>query len=372
MMESNGPGVREIKAKAHRQNGESRAAKRLEALAGRRNIANDDFTREVSEKEAKTLANVCKSGKISVSEFRRLSRAISDQEGFADHFLAQDGCLHAITGYLTGRDAPKQVVALQCLVNLSCSTTHCSAVAKAAGAYLVTIVSGTNQELAQFAAHCLTNLALTDRSAVAVLVAQEAVPNLLGLALAPSSSPSTQDSALAALYQVTRGQALPYDTVRSLASGCLSLLSVRPPIHLLWLLYSLTASQPLHNYFASRSFLNQCIDIATYEIFQKCDSRPLVKLLTPVVRILANLSAGPDSVTVCLCLVRHPDFPTILTALLSTNYLHLCKEALWLFANIVNNESVTVQEEFVSLDLMDRLESHAVQAVGRLDPYALG
>jgi len=364
-------GVREIVAKAHRHNDEIRANKRLEAQAGRRNIENDDFTREISEKEAKTLANVCKSGKISVAQFRSLSRAITEQPGFADHFLTQDGCLHALVGYLTGRDAPKQVLALQCLVNLSGQGHHTSSLAKASGAYLVTLVSGTNQQLAQFSCHCLGNLALTDRTVVPILLAQEAVPNLLNLLLSPASTPTTQDSALAALYHLTRGQSLPYDVLRSLASACLSLLSVRPPIHLLWLLYSLTASQPLHNYFASRSFLNQCIDIATYEIFQKCDSRPLVKLLTPVVRILANLAAGPDSVTVCLCLVRHPDFPAILTALLSTNYLHLCREALWLFANIVNNESVTVQEEFVTLDLMDRLETHAVQAVSRLDPYAL-
>jgi hypothetical protein len=30
------------------------------------------------------------------------------------------------------------------------------------------------------------------------------------------------------------------------------------------------------------------------------------------------------------------------------------QETVWLFANIVNNENVTVQEEFVDLDLMDR------------------
>ena len=77
------------------------------------------------------------------------------------------------------------------------------------------------------------------------------------------------------------------------------------------------------------------------------------------------------TVSVCPSLVRHPDFPAILTALLATNYTHLCREALWLFANIVNNENVTVQEEFVNLDLMDKLETHAVQAVIRLDPYAL-
>lgn len=365
-------GVREIVSRAHRQNGEVRAARRLEAQQGRRNIQQDDFTKEVSEKEAKTLANVCKSGKITMEQFRCLSKALSDQPGFADHFLGQDGCLHSLVGYLTGHDAPKQVVALQCLVNLAAQGHKPEALASASGAYLVTLVSGTNQQLAQFAAHCLGNLALADRAVVPVLLAQDAVFNLLNLAVAPASTLETQDAALAALYQLTSAQSLPYDTLRRLAAGCLGLLSVRPPIHLLWLLYSLTASQPLHNYFASRGFLNQCIDIATYEIFQKCDSRPLVKLLTPVVRILGNMAAGPDSVTVCLCLVRHPDFPAILTALLATNYLHLCREALWLFANIVNNESVTVQEEFVSQDLMDRLESHAVAAVSRLDPYALG
>ena len=40
---------------------------------------------------------------------------------------------------------------------------------------------------------------------------------------------------------------------------------------------------------------------------------------------------------------RHPDFPAIVTALLSTNYSSLCQETVWLLANIVNNESVVVQ-----------------------------
>ena len=33
-------------------------------------------------------------------------------------------------------------------------------------------------------------------------------------------------------------------------------------------------------------------------------------------------------------------------ALLATNYIHVCKETLWLFANIVNCESVIVQVIF--------------------------
>ena len=227
--------------------------------------------------------------------------------------------------------------------------------------------------LAEHSCLALSNLCLTDRLSVPVLLNLDAQQNLLNLA--QTSSDSLQEAALQALYHLLRTEKISQDVSRQLVVASVKMLSPardKPPIHLVWLLYLLSADQSLHNHLANTAFLHQCLDIATYEIFQKCDSRPLVKLLTPVVRILANLSAGPDSVSVCLTLVRHQDFPAILTALLSTNYTHLCRESLWLFANIVNNENVTVQEEFVNLDLMDKLETHAVHAVSRLDPYALG
>ena len=235
--------------------------------------------------------------------------------------------------------------------------------------------TGTNRVLAEHSCLAISNLCLTDRLTVPILLDLDVLQNLLNLA--QTSTDSLQEASLQALYNLVRTEKLSQEVSRQLVSVCVKMVTSvsprdKPPIHLLWLLYILSSHQSLHNHLANRAFLHQCMDIATYEIFQKCDSRPLVKLLTPVVRILANLSAGPDSVAVCLSLVRHQDFPAILTALLETNYTHLCREALWLFANIVNNENVTVQEEFVNLDLMDRLESHAVQAVGRLDPYALG
>ena len=227
--------------------------------------------------------------------------------------------------------------------------------------------------LAEHSCLALSNLCLTDRLSVPLLLNLDAQQNLLNLA--QTSSDSLQEASLQALYHLLRTEKMSQDVSRQLVVASVKMLGPardKPPIYLVWLLYLLSADQSLHNHLANTAFLHQCLDIATYEIFQKCDSRPLVKLLTPVVRILANLSAGPDSVSVCLTLVRHQDFPAILTALLSTNYTHLCRESLWLFANIVNNENVTVQEEFVNLDLMDRLESHAVHAVSRLDPYALG
>jgi len=362
-------GVKEIVQRAHSKNDEIRKHKRLEAQSSKRNLTKTDFKQGVSEKEAKTLSNLCKSGKLSTDQFRELSQALSSKPEFSADFMNSDGCLHSLIGFLSGRDPPRQVLALQCLVNLSGQGYKCPLIAKSAGAYLITLISGTNQTLAEFSCNAMSNLAMKDRQSVPILLNLEAVPTLLNLA--QTSSGALQEAALQAIYQLVKTENLTYELLRQLTTASIRMLSVKPPIHLVWLLYCLSSNQTLHNFLANRSFLHQCVDIATYEIFQKCDSRPLVKLLTPVVRILANLSAGPDSVSVCLCLVRHPDFPAILTALLSTNYLHLCRESLWLFGNIVNNESVTVQEEFVNLDLMDKLETHAIHAVGRLDPYAL-
>jgi len=370
----NSEAVTEIVQKAHKKTELIRASKRLEAQSVGRHLSNKDFNDEITGKEAKTLANLCKSGKISVDQFRDLCQALSNKPEFAASFLDTDGCLQSLIGQLSGHDPARQVLALHCLVNLSGHGHKAPKVAKSVGAYLVTLISGTNQSLAEFSCYCTTNLVMSDRLCVPILLSQEVIPTLLAC-VQQTSGDSLLEAGLQALYQLVKldVNSLPLDQNRQLATTSIRLMKdTKPPIQLLWLLYALSSTQSLHNFLSSRSFLNKCLDLCTYEIFQKCDSRPLVKLLTPTVRILANLSAGPDSVTVCLNLVRHPDFPAILTALLSTNYLHLCKESLWLLANIVNNESVTVQEEFVNLDLMDKLETHAVHAVSRLDPYALG
>ena len=37
---------------------------------------------------------------------------------------------------------------------------------------------------------------------------------------------------------------------------------------------------------------------------------------------------------------------------------------------MINSDSVIVQEQFVELNIMDRLEFHTIQAVQKIDPYA--
>ena len=294
------PAVKEIVQKAHSDNAEQRRSRRLEAQSSRRNMSREDFNLEISDKEAKTLSNLCKSGKLTVSQFRDLSRALSSKPEFSKSFLASDGCLHGLVGQLTGSDPAKQLLALQCLVNLAAQGNKSPLVAKSAGAYLITLIagqsesffecykyfdSGTNKTLAEHSCLVISNLCLADSLAVPILLNLDAIQNLLGLA-ETSTEASVTEAALQALYQLVRGEAVTGDTGRLLVTSAIKMMNSRssrdlPPIHLLWLLYILSSShQSLHDFLANQTFLHQCVDIVTYEIFQKCDSRPLVKLLT--------------------------------------------------------------------------------------------
>ena len=132
--------VREVVQRAHTRSQEVRRNRRLESQTSRRNIS-----QEVSEKSCQTLAQLCKGGKLTVPQFRELSQALSTRPEFSLELLTTDGCLHALVGYLSGSDPAKQVLAAQCLVNLAGQGDHkCPLIAKSAGVYLITLISGNN------------------------------------------------------------------------------------------------------------------------------------------------------------------------------------------------------------------------------------
>ena len=130
--------------------------------------------------------------------------------------------------------------------------------------------------------------------------------------------------------------------------------------------------QPAEVFFSKKIVKWKQVSTNTVKILQSTwISRPLVKVVTPLVRMLANLCASPAaSEKVCLIIINHPDLTAILMALLGTNYTHLVRESLWWFSNMINSDSVVVQEQFVELNIMDRLEFHTIQAVQKIDPYA--
>jgi len=361
--------VRSVVRRAHHEKSKARDKHRSKAQNKGRKIDTIDFSGELKPGELTQLSEDCKSGKITINQLKRLSECFKEND-VCEKFLIADGCLHGLTGQVSGKQWNKQILSLYCLVNLSAAKIKSHQIARASGPYLITHISSSNTQLIELSLTVLVNLTQSkDQDTHWVLHNQEVLPSVLKVT--ESDSESIQELAYNVVYNMLTNSDVEGESLIPVTELVTSRLDKKPAIHLLWLLYCLSSNQMLHSSLYTPQLINTVMQIATYEIFQKCDSRPLVKVLTPCIRALSNLCAGPQGVEVCLHLLKHPEFPPIFTAILSTNYSSICQEAVWWLGNIVNNENLQVQEEFVEMELMEKLENPAFQAIARLDPYAV-
>jgi len=371
---------------------EARGRERHLALAQRRFSSSDeDLNRLSVMKMPEILGDLAR---VKFNDFRLLERlkavlaseseAAAAADGGAEAFFSTEQNLYSIVNVIagSGNNSKTQLSAVQVVANLSpLSEKSGVKLARAAGPYLITLLSSASCGLREASAVALGNLALAGYKAVRVLVNQDVVERLNQSLEMPAEDVAPSLYALYHLLHVMGGTrsnsaVIKEEVVDKLTVKCLSLLEMertKSPLEVFWVLFALSCVPRQHQFMADRveTLVQSLMEVCTYEIYQKSDPRPLVKVVTPVTRLLANLSAGPCSEILILNLIRHPDTVPILMALLGTNYHHLCKETLWLFANIVNSDSIAVQEEIVELDLMDKLEYHTLQAVQKLDPYAI-
>ena len=114
-----------------------------------------------------------------------------------------------------------------------------------------------------------------------------------------------------ALYHILHSAQLAVDNElqESLAVKCNTVLSVKCPIKVYWTLFALSCNPVSHHILVEEAKIAKALDIITHEIFQKSDSRPLVKIVTPLVRYLSNLCSLSSGIQTCLssswpCLAR--------------------------------------------------------------------
>jgi len=307
-----------------------------------------------------------------------LKKAFAEETLDPNEFFASESvaAFHNVVNMLASTDPELSLAACEALANCSpLNEKNGTTLARSAGPYFVTLLTSASPRLKEASAVAIGNLATSGAKIVKVLGNQEVGESLLAC-LEDSSDLNSQtlSAYYYALYRITASDAasavFSFGQFERLIAECKRNLSWKAPTELFWTLFALSCHPPNHTFLATENIINRCFDISTYEIFQKSDSRPLVKAVTPLLRMVANVCAGPYSEKACLSALRHPDVKAILMALLGTNYTHLCRETLWLFSNIVNNESVLVQEELVHTpDFMDCLEFHTVQAIRKVDPY---
>jgi hypothetical protein len=295
--------------------------------------------------------------------------ASGDDFGADDFFVTGDHLVMLTKALAT--QGPLQLVTTQIVANLApLKEKNGISLARSAGPYLVTNVFSGSSVLQEASCVALGNLALAGSKVVKVLVNQEAIESLVHAL--DSTFDHVQSSGFYALYHVLhtfQSGDMEKESLVSIGQKCVTHISIKCPIELYWVVFVLSCNEVNQEHFKSSSFIHKSLDVCTYEIFQKSDSRPLVKIVTPIVRTLANLCAGKFSETATLNLLRYPDLTAILMALLATNYSHLCKETLWLFSNIVNSDSQLVQEELIEMDFMDKMEFHTSQAIQKIDPF---
>jgi len=355
---------------------EARNEAKEKTMARRRFTTEDALDQETFSFEV--ILTHCKNTKFcDVIWLERLKTLLASGEVNPDDFFkGNDGSLqlHSLANVISGghgESASSQILAVHCAANLGPLTEKYGLqMARSIGPYLVTLLSSSSTALVEASAVSLGNLALSGYRVAKVFVNQGCIKSLCQ---------NLTSASMYGLYHILHAhiaeEYFAIDEIDEVNEECIKMLKKsslqKAPIELFWLLFLLSCDPNQHEKLAEESIINCCLDTCTYEIFQKSDPRPLVKVVTPLVRMLANLCASPaTSEKVCLTIINHPDLTAILMALLGTNYTHLVRETLWWFSNMINSESVVVQEQFVELNIMDRLEFHTIQAVQKIDPYA--
>ena len=77
---------------------------------------------------------------------------------------------------------------------------------------------------------------------------------------------------------------VPNDTFEELLERCCKLLYAmknKAPLELFWVLFAMSCRVETHCILANECIINNLLDVCTYEIYQKSDPRPLVKVIDP-------------------------------------------------------------------------------------------
>ena len=386
----------------------ARQQRRNSILSKRR--FSSDFEQQTKHESLNDVLSGLQASKFyDLNLLKRLKSVLaSGQENPEEFFLSGCGDQHLfnLVNIMSTNGHANQLMAVEIMANLSpLSEKNGLKFARSAGPYLITLLSSSSPNIQEASSVALGNLALAGFKVVKVLLHQDVLKRLTfnipecTLQILDESDTKgekswcgeankTVSATLYAIYHIihtvdrsgnsSAGSSENFmgeDDFSELIERCTGLLmqlKAKAPLELFWVLFVLSCQPPSHSILTKETTIYTHLDICTYEIYQKSDPRPLVKVVTPICRLLANLcGSSSHGEQACLFVLRHPDVTALLMALLGTNYMHLCKETMWLFANIVNSESVLVQEEIVELNLMDKLEYHTTSAVQKIDPYAV-
>ncbi|CAG9786494.1 unnamed protein product [Diatraea saccharalis] len=156
-------------------------------------------TTRVTKETVLRIVNILKTKSITSKELHILKNAILNEPDFIAAVLSNPGSLKGLVREISGTDVNKQTAAAGCCCNLALGDNKaCTAIAKAAGSYLVTSLDNLTTDIAVTCAWTLGNIAGSGAKACDTLVSQGALAKLTGML-----SGQQEEVVDAALYAVT-------------------------------------------------------------------------------------------------------------------------------------------------------------------------
>uniref|UniRef100_A0A1B6M778 IBB domain-containing protein n=1 Tax=Graphocephala atropunctata TaxID=36148 RepID=A0A1B6M778_9HEMI len=338
---------------------EVRLMGRNKVLSSKRKALQDvvDLGRCVTESEVLIISNKLKSkSSVQVQDLILLKLAFVQTANNIVSFLKVKGALHGLVRELSSVKSNYQLVAAECCCNLALGDGRsCLQVAKAAGPYLIALMSGSNYNLIHISVWALGNLVGSDEKVWRLLHSQGFLSRLLELISEidiksdiPARDEILQNSWTALVHMLHMGSSLlTEEETKSIAKIVTNLKCT-------W-----------DNGLQVVQYLLSCMDAAEEELLKNQVHIKCLKFLTetelneeniasvtPAVRTVANLAAEPSGACSLEIVANFNLLQNITQKIFMSPYKHLVNEVGWLVGNLVNHNSPEVQsalEEF-SLD----------------------
>lgn len=302
-------------------------------------ILDSAFTPEFVIKNAEAL----KKKALPIEKYKQLQNALIQNEENVNSFLKVHNVTFALVRDFSGNNPIIQLCAISCACNIALGNTKaCTSLAKSIGSYLTTELDSLNYPLVEACIWTMGNLIAGSDKAFEIFHAQGCLKQIISL-MQNCDNTILSAAAYCAMHYVHVGfQHIRKGELIELAKVTTGrALSFETP-YMIWLLALLSSHEACNAYMCN--VVSPAIDYLHQNIKS---NHATVTEITACIRLLANTVCETSGKVAKLLLENvkytQSDVEKLLNGLLSSQYVHVRKETLWLIGNLYNHNLIDVK-----------------------------
>nr|XP_012154459.1 PREDICTED: uncharacterized protein LOC100878399 [Megachile rotundata] len=302
-------------------------------------IPDSAFTPEFVIKNAEAL----KKKALPVEKYKQLQNALIQNEENVNSFLKVHNVTFALVRDFSGNNPIIQLCAISCACNIALGNTKaCTSLAKSIGSYLTTELDSLNYPLLEACIWTMGNLIAGSDKAFEIFHAQGCLKQIISL-IQNCDNTILFAVAYCAMHYVHVGcQHIRKEELIELARVTAGRGLCFESPYMIWLLALLSSHEPCNAHIC-----NVASPVIDYLHQNTKNNHATVTEITACIRLLAN-TVYETSGNVAKLLLENAkytqsDVETLLNGLLSSQYVHVRKETLWLIGNLYNHNLIDVK-----------------------------